>query len=104
MASRLTGNRSIGAGARLFSSADKLRGSIEQSHNRQVGFDLIFEQSGNGFWAGSAEPIEKRGEAGAMSRADHSTEEAIWGPMETRWSHPPVDAKVRPYSASSMTL
>lgn len=103
MASRLTGNRSIRAGARLFSSADKLRESMEQSHHEQVGFGLIFEQSGNDFRAKSAEPFEKRGEAGAMSRADHSTEEAIWGPMETRWSHPPVDAKVRPSSASSVT-
>jgi len=104
MAKRLIGNGSLGVEAEPSTSADKLRGSIEHSHDKQVVFGPIFEQSGDGFGAKSAELLEKRGEAGAMFDADSSTEEAIWGPMETRWSHPIVSVNERPSSAASTTL
>jgi len=104
MARRWTDSRYLGVEAERFKVADRLRRSIEPSHCEQAGSGPIFEHSGDGFWAKSAVVLEKLGEAGTKSRTNPSTEEAVWGPMETRWSDRVFDAKERPSSAASTTL
>lgn len=104
MARRSTGNKYLGVEAERFKVADRLRRSIEHSHYRQAVFGPIFEHRDDGIGANSAKVLDKRGEAGTKSRADYSTEQAVWGPMEKRWSHPVVNTKERPSSAASTTL
>lgn len=104
MARRWTGSKYLGVEAKRFRVADRLRRSIEHRHYKQAVVGLIIEHSGDAFGTKAAEVLEKLGELGTKSRAEYATEEAIWGSMETRWSHPVENAKERPSSAASTTL